>query len=263
MKLKISFLVICCAVAQHVFPQSVAINNNGNAAHPSAILDVSSTAKGVLVPRMTMAQRDAIVSPANSLLIYQNDSDSGFYYYSGSIWIKLASNLQNPSCLSIVPAPAFPIRNVSFTSLSSNTVAYVGQVVIPFSIEVDTLIIASDNTAIVPGKVKIGLYSENGQEKLFEVTTDTISTTGPIVTRLLTPVSISPGLYYFAAINIQNSNVQLVSYLGGSLSSYLVNPGIGAVLQGTLSVSANTLPANFDPSTITYSEGHCIYFRLN
>jgi hypothetical protein len=59
----------------------------------SAMLDVVSTQSGVLVPRMTMAQRDVIVLPATSLLIYQNDNTPGFYYNSGTAdipaWIMI------------------------------------------------------------------------------------------------------------------------------------------------------------------------------
>ncbi len=76
--------------------QSVAINNNGTAANGSAILDVSSTTKGLLMPRMTGAQRLAIVTPATGLQVFQtNDilnNPSGFYFFNGNAWI-LSSNL--------------------------------------------------------------------------------------------------------------------------------------------------------------------------
>lgn len=50
----------------------------------SAALHVFSNTKGVLLPRMTIAQRDAISNPAVGLLIYQTDGERpGFYYYSG------------------------------------------------------------------------------------------------------------------------------------------------------------------------------------
>ena len=52
----------------------------------SAILEVSSTLKGLLLPRMTKTQRDAIASPAIGLLIYQTNSTRGFYMYNGSVW---------------------------------------------------------------------------------------------------------------------------------------------------------------------------------
>ena len=50
----------------------------------SAKLDISSTSKGFLLPRMTAAQRVAIITPANGLLIYQTDATTGFYLNTGS-----------------------------------------------------------------------------------------------------------------------------------------------------------------------------------
>lgn len=52
----------------------------------SAALDITSTKSGLLIPRMTLAQRNAIASPANGLLIYQTNNTPGFYYYNGSSW---------------------------------------------------------------------------------------------------------------------------------------------------------------------------------
>jgi hypothetical protein len=54
--------------------------------HSSAQLEVSSTNKGILIPRMSLAQRGAIGSPAAGLLIFQTDNSPGFYYYTGSSW---------------------------------------------------------------------------------------------------------------------------------------------------------------------------------
>ena len=68
----------------------VAINPTGADPHNSAMLDVSSTDKGVLVPRMSEAQRTAIALPAKGLLVYQNDGTEGFYYYDGSAWTNLS-----------------------------------------------------------------------------------------------------------------------------------------------------------------------------
>lgn len=52
----------------------------------SSMLDISSTDAGLLIPRMTQAQRDAIATPATGLLIYQTNNSPGFYYYNGTIW---------------------------------------------------------------------------------------------------------------------------------------------------------------------------------
>lgn len=54
---------------------------------PSSLLDITDTTKGVLVPRMTQAQRNAIVAPATGLLIYQTNNTPGFYYYNGTAWL--------------------------------------------------------------------------------------------------------------------------------------------------------------------------------
>ena len=59
---------------------------NTSSPHESAALDIVSTTGGLLVPRMTAAQRDAITSAATGLMIYQTDGTAGFYYYNGSSW---------------------------------------------------------------------------------------------------------------------------------------------------------------------------------
>ena len=80
----------CFFLAAHTaFSQGVAINEDNSSADASAILDVKSTTKGMLAPRMTAAQRSAITSPANGLLVYQTDGATGFYYYNGAIWVAV------------------------------------------------------------------------------------------------------------------------------------------------------------------------------
>lgn len=70
----------------------VGINNTGSAPLESAMLDVSSSDKGMLVPRMSSSNRTSITSPANGLLVYDTDS-SRFYYYDGG-WNTVANQHQ-------------------------------------------------------------------------------------------------------------------------------------------------------------------------
>ena len=66
-----------------------------NTPAPSAQLDVTSTEKGFLPPRMTSAQRDLIATPATGLLIFQTDNTAGYYFYDGTAWVGLGTNTTN------------------------------------------------------------------------------------------------------------------------------------------------------------------------
>ncbi|MHB8392207.1 MAG: hypothetical protein ACYDBH_21960, partial [Acidobacteriaceae bacterium] len=67
----------------------------------SALLDLTSTSRGLLVPRMTESQKYAIASPATGLVVYQTTTqDTGtyagqvptFWYYNGGRWVPFLSN---------------------------------------------------------------------------------------------------------------------------------------------------------------------------
>ena len=66
-------------LATTLFAQGVAINTTGAAADTSAMLDVTSTTKGLLVPRMLATQRTAIFQPAKGLIVFQTDAPAGFF----------------------------------------------------------------------------------------------------------------------------------------------------------------------------------------
>jgi C1q domain len=86
------FLLICLLASATILSnaQSVSINTDGSTAAPSAMLDVKSTNKGMLIPRMASAQRTAIPMPANGLLVYDTDLNK-FYYYNGTEWTTFLS----------------------------------------------------------------------------------------------------------------------------------------------------------------------------
>lgn len=87
-----SLIFIVSLLTSHfLFSQNIGINATGATPDASAILDVSSTTKGMLTPRMTTAERSSIVSPATGLVVYDTNFNS-FYYYNGSSWIWLLSS---------------------------------------------------------------------------------------------------------------------------------------------------------------------------
>ncbi|MBL7913595.1 MAG: tail fiber domain-containing protein [Bacteroidia bacterium] len=66
----------------------IAVGINNAAPNASAVLDISATAKGVLIPRLTSAQRLAIVAPATGLLVFETVTNQ-FMYFDGTIWRPL------------------------------------------------------------------------------------------------------------------------------------------------------------------------------
>ena len=72
----------------------VSINNDGSAPDNSAMLDVKSTGKGILIPRMSSAQMQAIPAPAAGLMVY-NTTGQAFYSFNGSAWVLLVAGSAN------------------------------------------------------------------------------------------------------------------------------------------------------------------------
>ncbi|MEO6540286.1 MAG: hypothetical protein ABIN74_04820, partial [Ferruginibacter sp.] len=92
MKTHLLLLVSAIFFSNIATAQSFAINTDGSTANASALLDVKSTTKGLLIPRMSKTERTAIALPATGLLVFQNAPDSmGFYYYDGSKWNWVAA----------------------------------------------------------------------------------------------------------------------------------------------------------------------------
>ena len=77
------FFMFCVALFLTKGYAQVAINTDNSGPDGSAMFDVKSTTKGLLIPRMTAAQRDAIVGPANGLMIFCTDNNQYYGFKSG------------------------------------------------------------------------------------------------------------------------------------------------------------------------------------
>jgi len=97
---KMLLTVVLCASVLWLMPgafaQGVAINTNGAPADASAAFDIQSVTGGLLIPKMSQAQRDDIDLPAIGLLIFQTDGTAGFYYYDGTAWIAVGADETDP-----------------------------------------------------------------------------------------------------------------------------------------------------------------------
>ena len=119
MKKIFSFLAFSTLISATSFAQNVAINTDGSQPNASALLDVKSSSKGLLIPRMTSVEKAAIASPANGLLIYQTDATPGFYFYNGTAWTPI------PSGTAATPYTAGTGIDITGTVLSAkNTTAF-------------------------------------------------------------------------------------------------------------------------------------------
>ena len=163
MKIKYAVLIILL-LAGPISHAQVGISTDNSVPDPSAMLDVKSTTKGVLVPRMTIAERNAISSPANGLLVFCLDNNQYFsnkgtpalpnwvmissqwlnngnniYFNSGNVGIGLAS----PSSLMLqvngtigafygtATTPSFTFGNgaekTGFSSPAANSISFITQ----------------------------------------------------------------------------------------------------------------------------------------
>lgn len=115
MNIKSALFTFLCLFSSVVFGQ-VGIGTTNPAS--SSILDISSEDKGMLIPRMTQLQRNAIPSPANGLMVYQIDDISGFYYYNGSAWTSMSAS-SGDNLGDHTATQAFNMSNNSITNASS------------------------------------------------------------------------------------------------------------------------------------------------
>jgi uncharacterized protein (TIGR02145 family) len=117
-------LFVVCISAQ----AQVGINPTGADPDNSAMLDVKSNSKGLLIPRMTMEERDAIVNPVNGLLIYQTTHFTGFYFYDDAKinWIPLTTPYSEAD-------PVFSRYFIINDQLTGDLLKYDGDKFVPFT----------------------------------------------------------------------------------------------------------------------------------
>ncbi|MBL7738110.1 MAG: tail fiber domain-containing protein [Chitinophagaceae bacterium] len=94
MKKTVLVITLLICYAKHTVSQSIGIGTT--TPDSSAILHVQSTTKGMLLPRMTTVQRNAIAHPATGLMIYNTD-DQCTDVFNGTGWLKNCGLLQGDS----------------------------------------------------------------------------------------------------------------------------------------------------------------------
>jgi hypothetical protein len=110
-------MILVFVLSQMPAHAQVAINTDASQPDGSAMLDIKSTAKGLLVPRMTTAQRGAIGTPADGLMVYDTNTKGVWVYQSGVGWMQSAygsgGGLSVPD--SVVFSAASPLLSLTNT----------------------------------------------------------------------------------------------------------------------------------------------------
>ncbi|HOY39580.1 MAG TPA: hypothetical protein PLK75_09800 [Bacteroidales bacterium] len=138
MKTKIAFLffvvIMLYVTTINLRAQGVAINLDGTAADASSMLDVKATNRGLLIPRVALTQTTSaspVSNPTASLMIYNTastgDVTPGYYYWSGSAWVRFGSAVHTHATLT----QGTGMNTFSYNGSSSATVALANTTVTP------------------------------------------------------------------------------------------------------------------------------------
>lgn len=88
------FFLLLAAYFIHPASAQVSINTTNTIPNSSSMLDITSSTKGLLIPRMTSAQRTAISSPAKGLMVYDSTANT-LWYYDGAAWQEGVTSTNN------------------------------------------------------------------------------------------------------------------------------------------------------------------------
>jgi hypothetical protein len=108
------------------FGQNVGFNDNNSDPNASAMVDVYSSSKGMLIPRVSLDSTllaTPVTNPATSLMVYNtatvHDVRPGYYYWNGSLWNRLETSADNEINYSLVT------KNSNCTLLKTETMVLV------------------------------------------------------------------------------------------------------------------------------------------
>lgn len=213
-------LLILCSSENSA--QGVGVNEDGSLPDASALLDVSSSRKGVLFPRVALSSINdvsVIPNPATSLLIYNtnasivNGSGEGFYYYDGTEWVHLSSGGSSPS------GDAWELAGNSGTTAG---VDYIGT-----ADSVDLVVKTNSNErmrVVGAGRVGVGTASPDASA-LVDMTSNNKGVLIPRLTTAERDAISSPAI----GLQIYNTDCGALNHYNGtcwiSVSSPLMYPG--------------------------------------
>ena len=115
-------MMLCCTLSLQA---QVAVNNDGSTPDNSAMMDIKSANKGLLIPRVALTSTASalpMINPAVSLMVYNtattNDITPGYYYWSGTAWQPVGRSAISQLASSDPPAGCFNLTSSVTTGLT-------------------------------------------------------------------------------------------------------------------------------------------------
>jgi hypothetical protein len=147
-------------------------------------------------------------------------------------------------------------------AISTSTTMRVGQIIVPFAITANKISFRCNGVSVA-GTVKVSLFSEDGQTRLFSVTTASISASG-VITTSLSAVVIAAGVYYITILPVSTASLEVLTWNtdlvdAGDLRNISSEP----VIEGTVTVTADTVPSTITPGSITSAAARTLIVRLD
>ncbi len=220
MKVKSSFLLFTLFFILTSLSAQVAINSDNSAPDNSAMLDVSSTSAGFLLPRMTEVQMNAIVAPAEGLIIYNTDEHC-FKFWDGIQWNILGCPL--PEQPSVIVGETVP----SVGTTGTYSVTEVSDVNYAWTVPADWTIDSGQGTQ----SITVTVGEDSG-----DISVTPSNDCGNGIARTL---SVNPTLYAPGTVFCASGSTAIVDVTNPATGDTWMDRNLGASQQATSSTDAS------------------------
>jgi hypothetical protein len=237
-----------------VLPSSITITTPTIASFTNATHNHTNAAGGETLAESALALTDITTNDFSTSKhgFVPKGTNVGNFLKDDGTWGSGGSTVLN-----IIPYPNFMSVTNNVGAYDTNTLARLGQIVIPFAITVNKISFQVPGYTS-SGTIKVALFSEDGQTQKFSVTSGTISGTG-LQSITVGSVSLSPGIYYLVALPTSTTNITIASFSNNwGQSAFVLSDGSISgkpISCGTYTVSAGTMPSTITLASIIGASG--------
>ncbi len=185
-------------------------------------------------------------------------ADSTTYLRGDQTWQTISNG---SSATSLAPQPVILATGSTTASLSTNTTMRVGSVNVVNSITVNTLTCQTTDFSS-GGTFKVALFTYDGSTKVFEVTSASVAGDGVKNIVLSAPTAVAAGQYYVAVVGVSGAFGVSVYSTDTTTFGIVNSVSAKARFEGTVTVSAGTIPSTITPSSITSAQNNGLVFRI-